>query len=179
MIFATIGTQLPFDRLLTGLDTWAAQHSSIRIVAQTGSTRRTFRHLNTVATMQQGEFRDCVQAARLVVAHAGMGTILSAIELGKPLIIMPRRAEFGEHRNDHQQETCREMSRLLHVEVVLDGQELHTALDSALARGFAMPPLTPTGSGECVSLLEALREFVWGAHAEPGHEARPDVRSAT
>ena len=74
MIFATIGTQLPFDRLLTGLDTWAAHNPGVPIVAQTGSTRRTFRHLDAVTAMPQAEFRRHLQAARLVVAHAGMAS---------------------------------------------------------------------------------------------------------
>jgi UDP-N-acetylglucosamine transferase subunit ALG13 len=47
-----------------------------------------------------------------------MGTILSAAELGKPVILMPRRAKFGEHRNDHQQDTALEMARLSNVTVV-------------------------------------------------------------
>jgi hypothetical protein len=65
-----------------------------------------------------------------------MGTILTAAELGKPLILMPRRAKFGEHRNDHQQDTVREMARLSNVSVVEDGEALHLELDRALARGF-------------------------------------------
>lgn len=57
MIFATIGTQLPFDRLLAGLDTWAARNPGVPIVAQAGSTSRSFRHLQTVTAMPQSEFR--------------------------------------------------------------------------------------------------------------------------
>ena len=178
MIFATIGTQLPFDRLLTGLDTWAAHNPGVSIVAQTGSTRRNFRHLDTVTAMPQSEFRRHLLAARLVVAHAGMGSILSAVELGKPVIIMPRLSKFGEHRNDHQKDTSHEMSRLSNVVVAGNGEDLHAALDLALARGFAVPPAAPTGTDACAPLLEALREFVWASHAAPEHAALQSVRSA-
>jgi hypothetical protein len=74
-----------------------------------------------------------------------MGTILSAAELGKPLILMPRRAKFGEHRNDHQQDTALEMARLTNVTVVEDGEALHTELDMALARGFEAPCMLAPG----------------------------------
>jgi UDP-N-acetylglucosamine transferase subunit ALG13 len=136
MIFATVGTQLPFDRLLLGLDTWAAANPGIPVLAQAGASKRRFRHIETVGHLSQADFRDRFETARLVVAHAGMGTILSAAELGKPLILMPRRAKFGEHRNDHQQDTALEMARLTNVTVVEDGEALHTELDLALARGF-------------------------------------------
>ena len=43
-----------------------------------------------------------MDAAAAIVAHAGMGTILTALETGKRLLVMPRRAALGEHRNDHQ-----------------------------------------------------------------------------
>jgi len=177
MIFATIGTQLPFDRLMVGLDTWAAQNPGVPIIAQAGSTSRSFRHLHTVTSMPQSEFRRYFKASRLVVAHAGMGTILSAVELGKPLIIMPRRTQFGEHRNDHQQDTCREMSRLSNVVVAGNGEQLHAALDLAVARGFTMP-VTPNRSDTCAPLHEALREFVWASYVGPGHTAPQAVRSA-
>ena len=121
MIFATVGTQLPFDRLLTGLDSWAARNPNLPIMAQTGVSSKPFASIQTVPHLGQSEFRKLIQQARLVVAHAGMGTILSAAELGKPIILMPRRAKFNEHRNDHQQDTANEMSRLSNVTVVSDG----------------------------------------------------------
>ena len=43
--------------------------------------------------------------SRLVVAHAGIGSIVSAAEIGRPIVVLPRRAAFGEHTSDHQVET--------------------------------------------------------------------------
>lgn len=164
MIFATVGTQLPFDRLLQGLDSWAERNPNIPVLAQTGATRRRFRNIETVEHLGQSEFRVRFDAARLVVAHAGMGTILSAAETGKPLILMPRRAKFGEHRNDHQQDTAREMMRLSNVSVAEDGEALHLALDLAAARGFQLPRSDLTGGVATLDpLLDVIRDFVWNA----------------
>ena len=176
MIFATIGTQLPFNRLLSGLNSWAARNASVPVFAQVGSTSHCFRYLNTVSAMSQSEFRQNFQTARLVVAHAGMGTILSALELGKPLVIMPRRTQFGEHRNDHQQDTAHEMARFPNVVVARDGEDLHSTLDRALDSNFAWPPTASLENDEPAAILEALREFVWAQQAAPGHTVQHGVR---
>lgn len=173
MIFATVGTQLPFDRLLLGLDGWAAANPGIPVHAQVGASRCRLPHIETVAHLGQAEFRARLKQARLIVAHAGMGTILSAAELGKPLILMPRRAAFNEHRNDHQQDTVREMVRLSNVTVVEDDKALHAALDRALARGFGATGTRPARMGATLDpLLNEIRDFVWNAPVQ-GKANRP------
>jgi UDP-N-acetylglucosamine transferase subunit ALG13 len=167
MIFATVGTQLPFDRLLSGMDSWAARNPHVSVLAQSGTGARQFVHIRTISHLSQTDFRVQFEKARLIVAHAGMGTILSAAELGKPVILMPRRAKFGEHRNDHQQDTAREMSRLSNVTVVADGEALHEALDVAIARGFDTSRATSAErTDELSSLIDAIRDFVWKADGD-------------
>jgi UDP-N-acetylglucosamine transferase subunit ALG13 len=180
MIFATVGTQLPFDRLLVGLDRWAAANSGIPVLAQVGASQRRFRHIETVGQLSLTEFRARFEAASLVVAHAGMGTILSAAELGKPVILMPRRTKFGEHRNDHQQDTAREMARLSNVTVAEDGEALHAALDMAVARGFEAPCMrAPLGGADLYPLIDVIRDFVWNApEAATSRSAMPRRRLA-
>ena len=46
------------------------------------------------------------QRAQLIVSHAGMGSVLTALRFRKPVIIFPRRASLGEHRNEHQLATA-------------------------------------------------------------------------
>ena len=111
MIFATVGTQLPFDRLLLGLNSWAMRNPDVPVFAQAGTSTRDFSHIKTVSHLSQSDFQAHFEAARLVVAHAGMGSMLLAAELGKPIVLMPRRAKFREHRNDHQQDTANKMGR--------------------------------------------------------------------
>ncbi|MEX0287111.1 MAG: glycosyltransferase [Paracoccaceae bacterium] len=162
MIFATVGTQLPFDRLLAGLNSWAARNPGVPVFAQTGTSRGRFPHLDTVNHLSQPDFATRFSAARLIVSHAGMGTILSAAELGKPLILMPRRLKFDEHRTDHQQDTAAEMARLSNVAVVADGEALHQALDRALAQGFPLARSgAETSSPKLEPLLDVIRDFVW------------------
>lgn len=164
MIFATVGTQLPFDRLLAGLDAWAGTNAGLPVLAQSGETSRRFHNIRTVQNLPQSEFLANFEAARLIVAHAGMGTILSAAEMGKPVILMPRLARFKEHRNDHQVDTAAEMSKLSNVTVVNDADELRTALDRAVARNFEIDtPIDPSSATELAPLIGAVRDFVWNS----------------
>jgi UDP-N-acetylglucosamine transferase subunit ALG13 len=165
MIFATVGTQLPFDRLLLALDTWASLNPGRPVVAQTGATDTRYAHLTSVPQLDQDRFSALVTQADVIVAHAGMGTILTALELGKPLILMPRLAALGEHRNDHQRDTAAEMSRLSNVTVVEDGAALCVALSVAVKAPGSNRP-SPTAGSASTSLIEAIRSFIWDG---PGH----------
>lgn len=171
MIFATVGTQLPFDRLLSALDAWAAAHPDVPVTAQTGVTQTRYAHLTCHSYLDQAGFAAHMAQASVIVAHAGMGTILSAAEAGKPLILMPRRADCGEHRNDHQRATAAEMAVLSNVTVIDKACDLAPALAAALAStGTAQPLLPATASPR---LLDTLKEFIW---LEDNRPARAPLR---
>lgn len=163
MIFATVGTQLPFDRLLTALDDWAATHPEVRVKAQTGRTDAAFHHMDCAETLGQTAFTTAFETARVSIAHTGVGSILQASALGKPILLMPRRTASGEHRNDHQMDTAAEMAGLPNVTVVQDGKDFATALDRLLAR----PDCEIAGSGAASALLIAnLQSFIFATPAQ-------------
>jgi len=130
MIFATVGTQLPFDRLIKGLDEWASSHVDDNIFAQTGNSTYIASNFSCAQSLAPSEFQYKLVSADLVVAHAGMGTILQCLDLSKPLIIMPRKADLGEHRNDHQIATAEKFKNFETIQVVENEQELLHALDN-------------------------------------------------
>ncbi len=156
MIFLTVGTQLPFDRLVSAVDKWAARYNDIDLVAQIGDSGIRPKHMNWTPYMAAGEFRNCFESADTIVAHAGMGTILTALDLGKRLIIVPRLAELGEHRNDHQLATADKFKRFPLVDVVPDVAHLGSALKAAQKS----PDTIKTNSGASTELLEAVRSFI-------------------
>ncbi len=71
----------------------------------------------------------------MIVSHAGMGTILKSIEYDKPLILVPRLASLGEHRNDHQVATASKLDNYLNIKVVNDIEDLPHALNVPPASG--------------------------------------------
>ena len=157
MIFVTVGTQLPFDRLVGTVDAWLAKHPDERGYAQVGTGAAPVRHLEAAPFVSAAECERRMREADLVVAHAGMGSILTALGLQKPIVVMPRRAELGEHRNDHQMATARWLAKYPGVHVVWNEQELLQRLDdrAAIVGG---PGIGPYASPE---LVANLRKFLF------------------
>ena len=95
MIFCTIGTQAPFDRFVKIIDEVAA-HLDEEIIAQVYKSEYVAQNIRTVEFLPPDEFNKLFSKARLIVAHAGMGTIISAMRQHKPIIIFPRIAAEDE-----------------------------------------------------------------------------------
>lgn len=161
MIFLTIGTQEPFDRLVRAVDDWAARHDE-PVFGQLGvlapdSYRP--RHFSYETLVSADSYEAHVQSCRLLVGHAGMGSIITALTHARPLLILPRKAALGEHRNDHQWATAQRFEHRPGVNVVWDEAEVGPAIDRLLAEGAAAAAsgLPPTAAPE---LVETLRRFI-------------------
>lgn len=131
MIYVTVGTQLPFDRLVKIVEEWATANR-VPMVAQVGPSKLSFTWADARPFFSPIEAHNHLKGADFVVGHAGMGTILSALELGRPLIIFPRRFALGEHRNDHQMATARKFVGYPGVNVAFDEFELRELLSRGL-----------------------------------------------
>jgi UDP-N-acetylglucosamine transferase subunit ALG13 len=158
VIFVTVGTQLPFDRLIAAVDAWAGAGASRRVTAQIGPSSLRPTHIDARAFISPAECRRLMQEASVVVAHAGMGTILGALELGTPVLVMPRRAALGEHRNDHQLATARWFASEGSVSVAFDEHELASKLDD-VERLASRERISQYASDR---LIGALRSFIEG-----------------
>ena len=149
MIFATMGTQIPFDRFLRMLDQVAPLLKGERIIAQTIPGAYKPENFETVGLIAPELFKRYIDEARVVVSHAGMGTIISALTARKPIVVVPRRASLGEHRNEHQLATAGRLSEMGFVHVAHDAtalldfltnntpQTLRTIADTAPAKMVA------------------------------------------
>lgn len=154
MIFVITGTQLPFDRLIRMLDELAPLLNE-EIVAQVNGSCYLPQHINTIDLMPPDEFDRLFKRARLILAHAGMGTILSALTMHKPLIVFPRIAALGEHRNEHQLATAEKMKALGYCYVATDKEELQSLLLNP-----ELHPLRSIGSAASSSLVQSITEFI-------------------
>jgi UDP-N-acetylglucosamine transferase subunit ALG13 len=158
MIFVTVGTQGHFDRLIRAIDEWAGTRSRADIFAQTGPSDFHPKHIRSAPFIGADEFRQHVQVANLIVAHAGMGSIITALELGKKILVMPRRADLGEHRNDHQIATARRLSEHGRILTAMDQHELHEKLDQ-----LQNPTVSERLSSEASpNLIRTIQMFIAG-----------------
>ena len=156
MIFVTVGSDLPFDRLVRVVDEWAHDTGRDDVFAQIGDTDWRPTHIAWAEFLQPPEFARRFAEAEVVVAHAGMGTILSALQWEKPILVMPRRASLGEVRNEHQFATARHLAKLGKINVVMDEMELRSKLSGL----HELQPRDRIGPYASDSLIEALREFI-------------------
>lgn len=156
MIFITIGTQEPFDRLIKALDTVAKEFSEEEFVAQVSNTEYQVQNMNAVNFIAPNEFNELFKKARLIISHAGMGTIITALQKRKPILVMPRKAALGEHRNEHQLATAKKMYELGYVYVAFDENELVEKL-RALLRKEDIDVLHNLGEFASPELLGSLK----------------------
>lgn len=169
MIFATVGTQLPFDRLTAAVDDWAGATAGREVFAQIGPSSLRPCHIEHTRFTSPEECAERMRSSTAIVAHAGMGTILTALEIGKPLLIMPRRAALREHRNDHQLATAERFAAVAGVRVALDETELALKLDE-IERTAQPPAISPYAPDE---LVGALRAFIEDRLRLPGSSEPP------
>jgi UDP-N-acetylglucosamine transferase subunit ALG13 len=102
VIFVTIGSMFPFDRLVQSMDDWSAAAGEGDVLAQIGTGSFVPKTMRYVRSLSQADFSATVAGAEIIVAHAGMGTVITAGRFGRPLVLLPRRQEWGEHTTDHQ-----------------------------------------------------------------------------
>jgi UDP-N-acetylglucosamine transferase subunit ALG13 len=175
MIFVTVGTDLPFDRLVRVIDDWAGSTGRQDVFAQIGATRWTPAHLQYSHFLPPDEFTQRFAEARVIVAHAGMGTILSALRWEKPILVMPRRASLGEQRNEHQLATARRLSTIGKVDVAMDESELRQRLQ-ALDQLKAREAIGPHASAQ---LIDAIGRFIAEGRATPMRVAADEPSGAS
>ncbi|MFQ5555941.1 MAG: glycosyltransferase [Acidimicrobiales bacterium] len=156
MIFVTVGAQMPFDRLISTVDAWAVRAARDDVVAQIGDSQLRPRALVTHERLPSAEFERLCAEAELIIAHAGMGSILTALRSGTPILVMPRRYALRETRNDHQVATATRLATQGRVAVALDEQELEAWLDD-LDELTPPPSIGPHASPE---LIGYVRGFV-------------------
>jgi UDP-N-acetylglucosamine transferase subunit ALG13 len=159
VILVAVGTQFPFDRLVETVDRWAATCGT-NVVGQIGPSTYKPAHIRAHRFIPPKEFESLLKQADVVIAHCGMGSILSALSLGRPIIVMPRSASRGEHRNDHQFATAERFSRQPGVTVAWDEAEMSRCLEriSALQDSSSVSPIPAKAPRE---LTDRLRAFLW------------------
>lgn len=156
MIFVTVGTQLPFDRLISTVDEWAGKNNISDVFAQIGPTKLKPEHIRTADFVSPSIAKEHFMNSDFIISHAGMGSILTSLQYRKPIIIMPRCAALGEHRNDHQLATAKWLGKKSGIFVAEDEKALIDILNhrSSLMSG------EPISDFACNSLLTQLKAYI-------------------
>jgi UDP-N-acetylglucosamine transferase subunit ALG13 len=144
MIFASVGSMLPFDRFVKAVDEWAAANPSEEVFIQIGDGAYEPMHAPWVRIMPHAEYRRRLETCDLFVAHVGMGSILQGLEVRKQMLLLPRLASQKEHTTDHQLHTADRFRATPGLMIVDDVAALQAAMTRLLAEplqsGDGIPP---------------------------------------
>jgi UDP-N-acetylglucosamine transferase subunit ALG13 len=122
----------PFDRLIRLMDEWGARHPGREAFAQIGDGEYQPVNMPWARMLPPSEFEARMREASVIVAHAGMGSIITAMEMGKPIIVLARRAADREHTTDHQIHTANWMRGKPGILVVETPEELEQAIEAVV-----------------------------------------------
>ena len=164
MIFVSVGThEAAFDRLLRAVGELRLDEE---LVVQFGpSAVRCERATAEFDYLPFEEMMELVRRARVVVTHAGVGSVMLALSNDKRPVVMARLRAFDEHVDDHQLELARRLADAGLVDLVEDAADLTDAVvrDSE-------PPSTESGAPW---LGASLREYLAERLGEPAAAAAP------
>ena len=133
MIFVVLGTQdKRFDRLISLVDEavskgWIQEE----VIVQAGCTDYLSSSMKIIDYISMDEFEKYMNECRILITHGGVGTIMSALRLKKPVIACARLAKYGEHHNDHQCEIIENFYEKNYLLQIKDGETLQNALKHA------------------------------------------------
>ncbi len=151
MIVVTVGTnEAPFDRLLRALD---RERPAEEMLVQHGPSRVRPAGARCVEFLPYDELADAIRRARVVVMHAGVGSIMTALANGKRPVVVPRLRRFGEAVDDHQLDLGRRLHESGLVVLVESPDDVLGALETVSTS-------SELDLGPSRRLVAELREFI-------------------
>ena len=131
MIFVTVGTQDKEFRRIFDMVEEQIKLGNINeeVVAQIGCTKFESKNIKTYKFMEKEEYNKFMKNARIVITHAGVGSLIEGLNLNKKMIVIPRLKEYGEHVNDHQLQILETFENRGHILAVRNTEEFTDALN--------------------------------------------------
>jgi UDP-N-acetylglucosamine transferase subunit ALG13 len=159
VIFVTVGHQMPFDRLIRVVDAWAEREGRADLFGQIGEGAFWPSYFPAAPFLTPEQFQERLRRSSAIVTHAGTGTIIAGLQLGKPILVLPRRADLGETRNDHQFATADHFERAGYILVARSEAELGAKMDEL----ESFRPRRRLGAVASPELMDRIRAFIAAA----------------
>ncbi|WP_177257288.1 glycosyltransferase [Nitrosovibrio sp. Nv17] len=156
-IFLTVGSMLPFDRLVAAVDKWAEGQQKIEVFGQIGRTTSYPKNINFSTMISPSEYRSHIINSDLIISHVGMGTVIAAIEHNKPLILLPRRSELHEVTSNHQLETAQWLKNKPGI-YIIDSEKEVAGMIAHNIESMVVPQMKiPAARND---LINGIRQFI-------------------
>lgn len=130
MILVLLGTQNnSFYRLLEEVQKCIDEDIiKDKVIVQAGSTKFESKDMEVFNLIEQDKFNILMEQADTIITHGGVGSIVTAVKLGKKVIAVPRLKQYGEHVNDHQIQIVETFSNQGFIKGIKDVSELKETL---------------------------------------------------
>jgi UDP-N-acetylglucosamine transferase subunit ALG13 len=148
----------PFDRMIRMMDHWTKQHPGQEVFAQIGGGCYEPKHMPWRRILAPNEYKQIVRSCRLMVAHAGTGSVFTASEFKIPIVLIPRRAANKEHTTDHQVDTAKWLEGKSGIFIVWSDDELALVIKRAREGEQDLHLLVPQSAP--APFLERIRGFL-------------------
>jgi UDP-N-acetylglucosamine transferase subunit ALG13 len=150
----TVGTVMPFDRLVNGVADLRLSHGRpSELVAQVGEGGVRPDGIDVRESIDFDEMLALLERANVVFCHGGTGSLITALRAGCRIVAMPRRADLSEHYDDHQQEIVSAFAARGLIEMAENASDLQDALTRTLAKQPERATTDPS------ALIERLRNL--------------------
>ena len=155
MIFLTVGTQFPFDRLVRAVDQAIASGGvDEEVFAQIADSAYRPCHFEAVPYLEKDAFDKRMREASCVISHAGMGAITTALDNRKPLLVMPRLKKYREVVNNHQVAIAQNFERLGHLLVAYREEDVSEKIK-------ALRHFVPVEREKCAAaVVQRISDFI-------------------
>lgn len=131
--FVSVGNaNQSFSRLIDAVIAMRAELPTPIVIQHGYTPTRETVGVTLVERMEMDAFSRWVAEAELLIMHAGAGSLIHAIQAGKVPVVMPRRAEEGEHIDNHQLELAEALEGEVRIVVARTPAELRNAVQRAL-----------------------------------------------
>lgn len=139
MIFIVLGTQkFQLNRLLQVMDRYIEEGTleTTDVFAQIGHSDYEPRNYKFERFMDKDKFDRTIQQADILIAHSGVGTIITGVNAHKPVIVYPRMAKFHEHVDDHQLDIARAFEKKNYVLCCYETESLSDKIEECKSHQF-------------------------------------------
>ncbi len=131
MIFVTLGTHYhPFPRALDVVEPLAIDHE---MVVQHGHTppRPPRSGWRWVEFLPYEEVANLMHEADVVVSHAGVGSLFTALGVRKTPLVVPRLRRLREHVDDHQLQLAKKLAEANSIVLYRQGDDIRALAEAA------------------------------------------------
>ena len=130
MILVMLGTQNnSFHRLLDQIEQLIEKEViQEEVIVQAGYTKYKSKNMEIFDLIPKDEIKRYQQEASYIITHGGAGSIITSLKLDKKVIAVPRKHEYDEHVNNHQEEIVELFNKKGYILGINDVSELEDAI---------------------------------------------------